>query len=292
MSICGNDFIPIIITIVCCGLLFVYCNSRLAELKNAIEKQNRVLTSFISSIQNDIRSGGAGGAMFGGGGGAQKLASDEAMAAVKRFEQDKIVVSDDEDSDDESESDSDSDDGDSDSVSDTESDHGHGHGQEEEKKLNLNMEFNDLKPGEKHNVYTVFNEITTHNVYNNDYVSVEENDLVIDIGFNYGLFSLTSLKYKPSKIIAFESYNLLQKQKETLLDKIKWNLGIDLGNLPFDPILVTCFDGLIEDKHPYNFIAKAVIKDLLDSPDAASRTIPIVQKIVWPLRTALQSKNM
>jgi FkbM family methyltransferase len=64
--------------------------------------------------------------------------------------------------------------------------------------------FNDLKPGEKHNVYTVFNEITTHNVYNNEYVSVEENDLVIDIGFNYGLFSLTSLKYKPSKIIAFE----------------------------------------------------------------------------------------
>jgi FkbM family methyltransferase len=64
--------------------------------------------------------------------------------------------------------------------------------------------FNDLTPGEKHNVYVVFNEITTQNVYNNDYVSVEENDLVIDIGFNYGLFSLTSLKYKPSKIIAFE----------------------------------------------------------------------------------------
>jgi FkbM family methyltransferase len=64
--------------------------------------------------------------------------------------------------------------------------------------------FNDLKPGEKHNVYCVFNELTTHNVYNNEYVSVEKNDLVIDIGFNYGLFSLTSLKYKPSKIIAFE----------------------------------------------------------------------------------------
>ena len=62
--------------------------------------------------------------MSGGGGAAnpaQKLASDEAIAAVKRFEQDKIVVSDDEsdnDSDDESDSDSD---GDSDSVSDTES---------------------------------------------------------------------------------------------------------------------------------------------------------------------------
>ena len=121
MTICGNNFIPIIITIVCCGLLFVYCNSRLAELKNAVEKHNRVLTSFIASIQNDIRNGGA---MSGGGGAAnpaQKLASDEAIAAVKRFEQDKMVVSDDEsdnDSDDESDSDSD---GDSDSVSDTES---------------------------------------------------------------------------------------------------------------------------------------------------------------------------
>jgi len=64
--------------------------------------------------------------------------------------------------------------------------------------------FNNLKIGEKHNVYFVFNEITTQNVYNNDYICVEENDFVVDIGFNYGLFSLTSLKYKPCKIIGFE----------------------------------------------------------------------------------------
>jgi FkbM family methyltransferase len=64
--------------------------------------------------------------------------------------------------------------------------------------------FNNLKPGEKHNVYVVFNELTTQNTYNNDFIKVEENDLVVDIGFNYGLFSMTSLKYKPSKIIAFE----------------------------------------------------------------------------------------
>ena len=128
MSICGNDFIPIIITIVCCGLLFVYCNSRLAELKNAVEKQNRVLTSFIASIQHDIRSSGVVG-----GGGAQKLASDEAIAAVKRFEQEKIVVSDDENDSDDDDSESDSESDDSLSVSDTESVHGH-------EQLNLNME--------------------------------------------------------------------------------------------------------------------------------------------------------
>jgi FkbM family methyltransferase len=64
--------------------------------------------------------------------------------------------------------------------------------------------FGGLKPGEKHNVYVVFNELTTQKTYNNDFVCVEEGDLVVDIGFNYGLFSLTSLKYNPSKIIAFE----------------------------------------------------------------------------------------
>jgi len=33
--------------------------------------------------------------------------------------------------------------------------------------------------------------------------------------------------------------------------------------LNYDPILVTCFEGLLEQKHPYNFIVPAVIKDML-----------------------------
>ena len=69
-------------------------------------------------------------------------------------------------------------------------------------------------------------------------------------------------------------------------------MGVDVSDLAFDPILITCFDGLLEDKHPYNFIARAVIRDMLDCPDAADKCIPIVQKIVWPLRTALSSKNL
>jgi hypothetical protein len=34
----------------------------------------------------------------------------------------------------------------------------------------------------------------------------------------------------------------------------------------YDPILITCFEGLIEDKHPYNFISRATLKDLLEAP--------------------------
>jgi hypothetical protein len=68
-------------------------------------------------------------------------------------------------------------------------------------------------------------------------------------------------------------------------------MGVEVQDLPYDPILVSCFDGLIEEKHPYNFIAKAVIKEMLECPNAADKAIPIIQKIIWPLRTALCSKN-
>jgi len=33
----------------------------------------------------------------------------------------------------------------------------------------------------------------------------------------------------------------------------------------YDPLLITCFEGLLEDKHPYNFLAFAAIKDMLDA---------------------------
>jgi hypothetical protein len=47
-------------------------------------------------------------------------------------------------------------------------------------------------------------------------------------------------------------------------NKIKWNMGVEVNDLKYDPILITCFEGLIEEKHPYNFIAKLVIKDMLE----------------------------
>ena len=57
---------------------------------------------------------------------------------------------------------------------------------------------------DKHNISFLFNEIFISKTYNNDFVCVAENDIVIDIGFNYGLFTLESLTYKPKKIIGFE----------------------------------------------------------------------------------------
>jgi FkbM family methyltransferase len=56
----------------------------------------------------------------------------------------------------------------------------------------------------KKDMHYILNEIFYQKVYNNDFVCVAENDIVFDIGFNYGFFTLDALTYKPKKVIAFE----------------------------------------------------------------------------------------
>ena len=56
----------------------------------------------------------------------------------------------------------------------------------------------------KKDMHYILNEIFYQKVYNNEFVCVAENDIVFDIGFNYGLFTLDALTYKPKKVIGFE----------------------------------------------------------------------------------------
>ena len=56
----------------------------------------------------------------------------------------------------------------------------------------------------KKDMHYILNEIFYQKVYNNDFVCVAENDIVFDIGFNYGFFTLDTLTYKPKKVIGFE----------------------------------------------------------------------------------------
>jgi hypothetical protein len=122
MAVCITTLIPIFITLLLCGFLFVFFNARLADVKNAVEKQNRVLTAFITNVQSDIRGASVGNANAVPSGfcigtdavkcamsGGHQLASEEAINAVRHCENEKIVVSEDEDeSDTEDESDNDS----------------------------------------------------------------------------------------------------------------------------------------------------------------------------------------
>ena len=83
------------ISLVLCGAIVYYCNSRLHMVEVAIMRQNQVLSSFIANVQNEFKSGGS-----------EDLSTPEARASAE-----KIVVSDESD---------DSDNDDSSSESDTE----------------------------------------------------------------------------------------------------------------------------------------------------------------------------
>ena len=61
--------------------------------------------------------------------------------------------------------------------------------------------------------------------------------------------------------------------------------------LPYNPLLVTCFEGLIEEKHPYGFIAYNVCREMILDDQSPGKLIDILSKIVWSLRTALSHKN-
>jgi hypothetical protein len=102
------------ITIIMCGAITYYCHMRVKNVEVALMKQNQVLTSFITNVQNEIRKGSLNNSK------PVDLSTPEAREAVKNIENKKIEVSDDEA---ESEADSESESGSgSESGSDSDSD--------------------------------------------------------------------------------------------------------------------------------------------------------------------------
>lgn len=64
-----------------------------------------------------------------------------------------------------------------------------------------------------------------------------------------------------------------------------------LIELDYDPILVNCFEGLLETDHPYSFVANRAIHELLQAPGASDKTIPITGKLIMPLRSSFMSAD-
>jgi len=62
--------------------------------------------------------------------------------------------------------------------------------------------------------------------------------------------------------------------------------------LEYDPILIICFEGLSETKHPYNFVARQSIKEMLSANGAYEKVVAILPKLINPLRSALMISNV
>jgi len=67
------------------------------------------------------------------------------------------------------------------------------------KSLVSNLDING-----KRDLHYILNEIFYEKIYNNDFVCVEKGDVVVDIGFNCGLFAIDALKYEPNVVYGYE----------------------------------------------------------------------------------------
>ena len=72
-------------------------------------------------------------------------------------------------------------------------------------------------------------------------------------------------------------------------NKIQWDM--DISCVDYDPVLINCFEGLLETEHPYNFVASQGARELLEAEGASDKTIPIVQKLILPLRAGLTCRD-
>ena len=71
--------------------------------------------------------------------------------------------------------------------------------------------------------------------------------------------------------------------------KLVWDIPVE--QLDYDPILITCFEGLLETEHPYNFAGKQCIRELLNAKGAEEKVIPILGRLIGPLKDALRCDN-
>jgi len=71
--------------------------------------------------------------------------------------------------------------------------------------------------------------------------------------------------------------------------KLQW--GRDPAELPYDPLLVTCAEGLCETEHPYAFASRACFEELLAAQGGPEKALPLVPRIIPSIRAALVSPN-
>ena len=67
--------------------------------------------------------------------------------------------------------------------------------------------------------------------------------------------------------------------------------SVDLSLLDYTSILPTFMDGLRESRHPFIFIVRTGLLDLLNAPGAAQKVLDLLPAILGPLRAGLANKD-
>ncbi|KAJ3047908.1 hypothetical protein HK097_011046 [Rhizophlyctis rosea] len=71
--------------------------------------------------------------------------------------------------------------------------------------------------------------------------------------------------------------------------KLSWTRPPE--SLDYNPLLPTMIDGLRETQHPYTFVVRQGLKEMLEAPGAAPKALAVLPALVAPLRAALGIKE-
>ncbi|XP_002737923.1 PACRG-like protein [Saccoglossus kowalevskii] len=71
--------------------------------------------------------------------------------------------------------------------------------------------------------------------------------------------------------------------------KLHWDIPVE--EVAYDPVLITLTEGLRETKHPYIFVAQMGFKELLEVYESSEKILPVLPKIIAPLRAALSHSD-
>ena len=74
-------------------------------------------------------------------------------------------------------------------------------------------------------------------------------------------------------------------------NQLAWNCPID--ELSYDPLLETCFEGIVELEHPYVFMSRTALRELLEAGGARAKVLApgMLERLVKPLRHALMHRD-
>jgi hypothetical protein len=68
---------------------------------------------------------------------------------------------------------------------------------------------------------------------------------------------------------------------------LTWNTPPE--QVQFDPVLVTLAEGLKESVHPFSFVSQSGFKELLEVQGAHDKVLPILPRLIQPIKNALVS---
>jgi len=70
---------------------------------------------------------------------------------------------------------------------------------------------------------------------------------------------------------------------------LAWSHPVE--RLDYNGLLPLCFDGLRETKHPYAYIARQAVTDMLSAEGAEAKTVPVLDQLIPGLRMAMTDKD-